>query len=391
MERLFAYSAEVLSFARADGGNPFPALDSRDLERHARRALRLIRAARKPFLALLGLGSGALAAALARDLPADARLLACTLRPEGAAALRRDGALAWWTRESRHALAADTSPGALLTLLDLAGATAETACLVLDPETPEPERSRLAALQRTLSAARPLEVPALDPSQAPSLSAAAILRPDEPDLDLFFAQFPAWLAELAVVWDAEQVPRRTFPCAPPLRQTARPLAGDFSAPRNAMLGLCRGDWTLFLDADETLTPADWLRIPGLCGQKDAAGWHFPRLTFYPDQDHCRMGLGLWPDYQLRLFRRSAALAFVNPVHERLTGLDGPEALALDLALRHHTHLRKRPEDIRAKLAVFDQAGGLRHTLSADYPRLPLSLLEPAPRGAAVRGLLLPSS
>lgn len=391
MERLFAYSAEVLSFARPDNGPPPPAPDATDLERHAQRALRLARAAQKPFLVLLGLGSGALAAALAQDLPAGVRLLACTLRPEGAAALRRNKALAWWTPECRHALVADTSPWALLTLLDLAGATAETACLVLNPETPEPERSRLAALQRTLAAARPLLVPALDPSQAPPLSAAAILRPDEPDLDQFFAQFPAWLAELAVVWDAEQIPLRRFPCAPPLRQTARPLAGDFSAQRNAMLGLCQGEWAFFLDADESLTPADWQRIPGLCGQKDAAGWHFPRLTFYPDQGQCRMGLGLWPDYQLRLFRRSAGLAFLHPVHERLTGLDGPEALALDLALRHHTHLRKRPEDIRAKLAVFDQAGGLRHTLSADYPRLPLALLEPAPRGAAVRGLLLPSS
>mgnify|MGYP001273968639 CR=1 FL=1 len=389
MDGLFAYSAEVLAFAGPDALPPAP--DAASLERHVQRALRLVQAAGKDHLVLLGLGSGTLAAALARDLPAGVRLLACTLRPESAAGLRQAGALAWWTPESPHALVADTSPWALLCLLDMAGARAETACLLLNPEAAEPERSRLAALQRTLAAAKPLAVAALEPAQAPSLSAAAILSPDEPDLDLFFAQFPGWLAELAVLWDAEQVPQRTFACAPPLRQAARPLAGDFAAQRNAMLGRCQGDWVFYLDADETLAPADWDRILGLCGQKSAAGWHFPRLTFFPDQDHCRMGLGLWPDLQLRLFRRSAGLCFINPVHERLTGLDGPEALALDLALLHHTHLRKRPEAIRAKLAVFDQAGGLRHNLSKDYPHLPRPLLEPTPQGLAVRGLLLPSS
>ena len=391
MDRLFAYSAEVLSFVRPAEDRAAPP-DNAALERMLQRGLRLVRSAQKNHLVLLGLGSGALAAALARDLPPEVRLLACTLQPETAHALRQAGDLAWWTPASRHGLLADTSPWALLTLLDMAGATAQTACLLLNPEAAEPERSRLAALQRTLAAASPLEVPALDPSRAPALSAAAILNPEEPDLDRYFAQFPAWLTELAVVWDAERVPERAWTCAAPLRQAARPLGGDFSAQRNAMLALCQGDWVLYLDADETLLPDDWARIPGLCGQQEAAGWHFPRLTFYPDQDRCRMGLGLWPDFQLRLFRRDPGLAFVNPVHERLTGLDGPEALALDLALRHHTHLRKRPEAIRAKLAVFDQAGnGVRHTLSADYPHLPCNLLEPAPRGLSVRGLLLPSS
>lgn len=330
MDRLFAYSAEILSFARPSQDRTQPP-DSATLERMLQRSLRLVQAAQKPHVILLGLGSGALAAALARDLPPEVRLLACTLQPGTAHTLRQAGDLAWWTPASRHGLLADTSPWALLTLLDMAGATARTACLLLNPESAEPGRSRLTALQRTL--------------------AAAILNPDEPDLEQFFAQFPAWLKELSVVWDAEQVPERTWACAAPLRQAARPLGNDFSAQRNAMLTLCQGDWVLYLDADETLLPDDWARIPGLCGQQEAAGWHFPRLTFYPDQDRCRMGL----------------------------------------ALRHHTHLRKRPEAIRAKLAVFDQAGGPRHTLSADYPHLPCGLLEPAPRGLSVRGLLLPSS
>lgn len=396
---LNAYSAEVLAFQwkdRAAGARtpdaPLPEAGTPGSE--PARILRLAEKGRRRDVILFGLGSGALAAALARDLPAGTRLTVLCLDPNLARALRRAGRLSWWTPEGPHVLLADTSAWALLLLLDRAGLAAGDCLLARNPEVPDDAAGPLEALRRTWSACRALAVPAVAPERAPRLTAAAILSPEEPDLPAFLARFPAWLAEVLLVWDAESVPDHGLSCAAPLRQTARPLAGDFAAQRNLLLAEASGDWVVSLDADEVLEPGDWLRLPGLTSQGGIAGWHLPRLTYYPDREHCRMGFGLWPDLQLRLFRRSPGLRFTHPVHERLTGLDGPEAIAADLALRHLTHVLKRPEDIRRKLAVFDQASGerVRHTLSRDYPHLLCGLLAPAPaRDGAVHGLVPPSA
>lgn len=389
-ELLRAYGAEVLSFAWSGAAETAPPArpDAGALDKALARCLRLAEKSGRQSFVLLGLGSGALASALSEALPGTVELLVCTLDPASARAALQAGGLPSLGRDPRLALLADTSPWALLFLMDMAGITPAAAVLALNPEATDAERAGLAALQRTLSASRPLDVPPPAPGQAPAISAAAILRPDEPDLPGFFTQFPSWLAELCVLWDAPSPPSKIPPCSVPLRQAARLLEHDFSAQRQAMLGLCRSPWILYLDADETLRPGDWPRIAGLTAQGQVAGWHFPRLTFYPDQDHCRMGLGLWPDLQLRLFRRNPGLSFVKPVHERLTGLDGPEAVALDLPILHHTHLLKRPEAIRRKLASFLVAGsGRGHTLSRDYPHLPRHLLEPPLKSEHTRALL----
>jgi hypothetical protein len=103
-----------------------------------------------------------------------------------------------------------------------------------------------------------------------------------------------------------------------------------------------------------------------------------------------VGFGLWPDVQLRLFRRSEELRFINPVHERLTGVDGPQALVLDLEIEHLNRLGRDEAAIRQKLAGFDEAGAgrVRHALSAEYPSMPRALLA-SRRVGLPRGLLLP--
>jgi hypothetical protein len=215
----------------------------------------------------------------------------------------------------------------------------------------------------------------------PRLSAAAILTPAEPDLPAFFRQFPPWLTELVLVWDAPALPDQLLPkgflqeLPFPVRQLARPLGADFSAQRNAMLAACKGDWVLYLDADERLSPEDWAKVPGLCAL-DATGWHLPRVTFYPTVNNALIGFGLWPDIQLRLFRSRAGLTFVNPVHERLVGLSGQQGLALGVEIEHLSRLRKNEAQLRAKLEVFDAAGAghVRHALSAAYPSGPRALV-----------------
>jgi len=395
------YSAEVLAFgfkgAAAPAAIPPAPADPVDLERMAARVVAAFERSGRRHLALLGLGSGALAAALAEALPAGA-LCVCEQDLGLVRALREAGQLGWWRGSDAGAtagLAADTSPWALFFLLDRAGVVIQDALVLPNPELSPQAKAAHRPLELLLTRSRPLPLPLSMPElpQRPGLSAAAILSPAEPDLDGFFAQFPHWLDELVLVWDAGTVPEIPVPDRFPVRQSARPLGADFSAQRGAMLSACAGDWVLYLDADERLSAEGWTAIPALCAASaphDVCAWHFPRLSPYPDAEHALAGFGLWPDVQLRLFRNAPGLRFVNPVHERLTGLGGAQALALDVEIEHLSRLRKGDEALRRKLAGFDEAGAgrVRHALSAEYPSVSRSLL--AARGPGQpRCLLLP--
>jgi len=82
---------------------------------------------------------------------------------------------------------------------------------------------------------------------------------------------------------------------------------------------------------------------------------------------------------------------VNPVHERLTGLTGAQALALDVEIEHLNRLGKGDEALRRKLGRFDEAGAgrVRHALSAEYPSVPRGLLAARDLDGPPRCLLLP--
>jgi len=285
-------------------------------------------------------------------------------------------------------LALDASPWAVLMLLDRAAQRLRDMFVLPNPELGPEAKTQFKSLELLLSRSRFLEPPAA--IQAPRLSVAAILSPSEPDLPGFFAQFPHWLHELVLVWDAKTLPWVDVPAGMNAWQTARPLAQDFSAQRNAMLAACTGEWVLYLDADERFSAEAWAALPLLCADPVTAGWHFPRVTPYPTQDRTLTGFGLWPDIQLRLFRRTKGLCFMNPVHERLVGLVGPQALALDMEIEHLNRLRKSEAEIRRKLEGFDEAGGgqVRHALSVEYPSVPRALLA-SRRIGLPRGLLLP--
>ncbi len=98
---------------------------------------------------------------------------------------------------------------------------------------------------------------------------------------------------------------------------------------------------------------------------------FPPHDIYPDDSHCKVGYGLWPDLQLRLFRNRESVRFERPIHEKLTGIEGRVALTLDAPILHYSRLRKTPEELTAKLKRFDEASGdtVQHVLNDDYPHL----------------------
>lgn len=363
------------------------------------KALRLAARSGRPHLVLLGSGDGrlpdALANALASANAASPRLTLCDLSPDRVRAALAAGRLAPFTLPGPDSTAprllVDTSPWALLLLLRAIGIAPETATLFPNPFLPPAEAEALHRWRRLFAACAPIDLPpvprqgdgetpdAPSPS-APDLGVGAILHPQEPDLAAFFAQIPAWVREVAVVWDgAPPGFDAAALCPVPVRQAVRPLGGDFSAQRNAMLGLLSTGWCLYLDADERLSARTWALLPRLMAVPGAGAWVFPRATAYPDADHLRVGYGLWPDVQLRLFRRTEGVCFTGAVHERVVGVNGHTCLLADAWIDHLSWTAKDRETLAQRLRVFDaaaQAAGTSHDafshahrLNAEYPAL----------------------
>jgi len=359
----WTYTRMVLGFrlGKGDGGYATTPLRPQvfgPVLRQARRAGHLL---------LLGLGAGRVAGALAEALPPEVGLTVCDLSPDQA----RSVSLPWLSPQGRAQLLADASPTALACLLLSTGLLPGRTACVLNPEVADPgARAGLKTLQTLWSGFTPLALP--ENPALPSLSIAAILHPEEPDLEGFFAALPSWALEVVVVWDGEVVPDRLPPSALAARHLAHPLERDFAAQRNRMLAACRGDWVLYLDGDERLSPELSGLLPALTAQAECPAWALPRLAL--SGNGVKAGFGLWPDLQVRLFRRLPQVRFVRPVHERLAGLPGPLGLALGAPILHLSDLLKDASALERKLALFDAAGGRDglHRRSAEYPALPRS-------------------
>jgi (heptosyl)LPS beta-1,4-glucosyltransferase len=112
-------------------------------------------------------------------------------------------------------------------------------------------------------------------------------------------------AELVVLLDSratpavEAVARRLTP------HVSRAAFVNFSAQRNRAIAQARGDWVLFLDPDERLTPPLIAEIRAtLAAPGDRAGYWIARRTFMFGREVRHAGW--WPDYQMRLLRRDLA-------------------------------------------------------------------------------------
>jgi glycosyltransferase involved in cell wall biosynthesis len=108
----------------------------------------------------------------------------------------------------------------------------------------------------------------------------------------------------------------------------------YAAQKNFALAQCRGDWILSLDADERVPEPlrDELRVV-LAGDPAVAGFYLARQNFFQGR-WVRHG-GLFPDYQLRLFRRGRGAFADLAVHESAR-VDGPTG-RLRHALVHESY------------------------------------------------------
>ncbi len=271
--------------------------------------------------------------------------------------------------QGRISLLYDTSPWALFMLT-----------LSLEPEhcalvfcTPPKDRSQCLQHWRKLFLGSNKKTPPLC-TTLPNISLHCIAHPQEPHLESFFAHIPPWIQEVLVLWDAENF-SKNLSCPAPLKQFSHPLQGDFSAQRNRLLAKSSARAVLYLDADERLDISTWEAIKNFDTTTYEGGIVFPRLTFEGDDQHVRIGHGLWPDVQLRLFPLNPQVRFVNTVHEKLEGLTTPPTFAPNLPIWHYSHIHKSAEELKQRLETFNKSGSFTHTLSDNYPCLPKNFFE----------------
>ena len=120
--------------------------------------------------------------------------------------------------------------------------------------------------------------------------------------------------EQVVVWDSYS-DDDTVALAQAAGATVHQRAFDnFAAQRQAALDGVAAEWILFVDADERVTPALGQEVRQVITQGGVNGYWIPRRNFIVG-DEIRHG-GYYPDYQLRLLRRSAArYDLTRAVHE----------------------------------------------------------------------------
>lgn len=109
--------------------------------------------------------------------------------------------------------------------------------------------------------------------------------------------------------------------------------GHFAEIRNFAAQKASGDWILYIDADERVTPLLRKEIEGQTSLPGFAAYAIPRLNTLLGHE-MRHG-GWWPDYVLRLINKDKLVAWSGEVHEqpKINGAVGK----LVNPLLHFTH------------------------------------------------------
>jgi len=153
-----------------------------------------------------------------------------------------------------------------------------------------------------------------------SLTAAVIARDEEDSLPDCLESV-AFADERLVLVDAATHDRTREVAAHHGARVEERAFDNFAAQREAALNMSSGEWVLFVDADERVTPA--LRREVLARIADPGG---TRAFWIPRHNYLMGRLvrhaGWYPDYQLRLLARAAARFDAHRVVHELAVVDG---------------------------------------------------------------------
>ncbi|HEX2501124.1 MAG TPA: glycosyltransferase family 2 protein [Methylomirabilota bacterium] len=146
----------------------------------------------------------------------------------------------------------------------------------------------------------------------------------------------------------------------------------YGAQKNFALGQCRSDWILSLDADERVSDALRQEIRGaVVGGGPEVGFYLPRQNLFQGR-WVRHG-GLYPDWQLRLFRRGRGAFVERAVHESVR-VDGP-AGRMRAPLVHESY--RSIGDAVARLNRYSDLAATELALAGQGGRLVDLLIRPA--------------
>jgi glycosyltransferase involved in cell wall biosynthesis len=144
----------------------------------------------------------------------------------------------------------------------------------------------------------------------------------------------AWADEILVVDSESTDATREVAASAGARVIVNPWPG-FAAQKQFATDQSTNDWVFSLDADERVS--DELRgsIGALAGSNATAdGYRLSRRTFY--QDRWIRGGGWYPDWQLRLFRKSRGHWKQRHIHESVEMNNGARVEILRGDLLHYT-------------------------------------------------------
>lgn len=154
---------------------------------------------------------------------------------------------------------------------------------------------------------------------APRLSALIIAKDEERDLPACLESLSGAADEIVVLVDASTSDRTEELARAAGCRVARRVFDDYARQRQAALDLCAGDWVLWIDADERLSPALKRALAGPLPEQ-AAGFILPFHVRFLGRT-LRFG-GLGGETHLRLFRRSRGRFVGGALHEGVE-LQGP--------------------------------------------------------------------
>jgi glycosyltransferase involved in cell wall biosynthesis len=144
----------------------------------------------------------------------------------------------------------------------------------------------------------------------------------------------AWADEILVVDSESTDATREIAAGTGARVLVNPWAG-FAAQKQFAIDHATHDWIFSLDADERVS--DQLReaISTLIASgTNVDGYRIARRTFY--QDRWIRGGGWYPDWQLRLFRKSRGHWKQRHIHESVEMNNGARVATLHGDLLHYT-------------------------------------------------------
>lgn len=108
---------------------------------------------------------------------------------------------------------------------------------------------------------------------------------------------------------------------------------NFSKHKQIAVDYAKNEWVFILDADERVTPALESEIGRRIKDERISGYFAPRKNYFLGKwiRHS----GWWPDYSMRLFRKSVSHLEPREVHERVL-VNGPTG-HLETPFEHYTY------------------------------------------------------